>query len=78
MDADALGRAVVNGDEDGDLPVLGVKAAVISVPNMVSIVSGTIVPSWLRGPQGELARLLAERLSSRIRRRTRSLEVRRP
>ena len=46
MHADALGRAVVDGDEDGDLAVAGaVTAAVMSVPHMSSIVSGIVVPS---------------------------------
>ena len=46
MHADALGRAMVDGDEDGDLAVAGaVTAAVMSVPHMASIVSGIVVPS---------------------------------
>ena len=46
--------------------------------HIASWASGMIVPSWLRGPRGQPTRLAADRPLSRIRRRTRSLEVRRP
>ena len=76
---DALRRAVVDGNEHGDLPVLcAVKAAVMSVPHIASILSGMIVPSWVRGPRRRPTRVAADRAFSRIRRRTRSFEVRRP
>ena len=45
VDADAFRRAMVDGDEDGDLAVLDGDRAVMSVPHMVSMVSVTIVPS---------------------------------
>jgi hypothetical protein len=50
----------------------------MSVPHIVSMVSGMIVPSWLRGPRGRPGRFAAWRPFSRIRRRTRSFDVRRP
>ena len=50
----------------------------MSVPHMASTVSGMIVPSWLRGPRGRPDRVAAARPFSRISRRTRSFEVRRP
>ena len=59
-------------------PCSVVTAAVMSVPHIASILSGMIVPSWLRGPRGRPTRLVAKRPLSRIRRRTRSLEVRSP
>jgi hypothetical protein len=46
--------------------------------HIVSIVSGMIVPSWARGPRGRPGRFAAWRPFSRIRRRTRSFDVRRP
>ncbi len=59
-------------------PCSTVNAAVMSVPHILSMVSGMIVPSWLRGPRGEPVRVAADRPFSRMSRRTRSLEVRRP
>ena len=55
-----------------------VTVVVRSVPHIVSIVSGMIVPSWLRGPRGAPTRAGASRSCSRISRRTRRLEVRMP
>ena len=52
--------------------------AVRSVPHIVSIASGMMVPSWLRGPRGAPAREGASRPCSRISRSTRRLEVRVP
>src|SRR3954451_7600502 len=52
--------------------------AVRSVPHIVSIVSGMIVPSWLRGPRGVPVREGASRPCSRIGRSTRRREVRTP
>lgn len=46
--------------------------------HIASMASGMIVPPWLRGPRGPPTRVAADRPFSRIRRRTRSLEVRRP
>jgi hypothetical protein len=45
---------------------------------MASTASGMIVPSWLRGPRGRPVRVDAAKPFSRIRRRTRSFEVRKP
>ena len=71
-------------------PCSSVKAAVMSFAIVLepmaddgsspiaSTLSGTIVPSWARGPRGRPTWLAADRAFSRIRRRTRSLEVRRP
>jgi hypothetical protein len=42
---DACRRAMVDGDRDGDLPCATVKAAVMSVPHIVSMASGMIMPS---------------------------------
>jgi hypothetical protein len=55
-----------------------VTVVVRSVPHMVSIVSGMIVPSWLRGPRGAPVRDGARRSFSRISRSTRRREVRVP
>jgi hypothetical protein len=74
-DADVFRRAMVDGDEHRHWPCSTVNAEVMSVPHIVSMVSGVIVPSWLRGRPGRVA---AARPFSRIRRRTRSFEVRRP
>jgi hypothetical protein len=49
-----------------------------SVPHMVSIIPGMMVPSWLRGPRGAPVREGASRPCSRISRRTRRREVRTP
>jgi hypothetical protein len=63
--------------EHRDLAMIEVNAAVMSVPHIVSTVSGMMVPSWFRGPRGRPV-LPAERPFSRIRRRTRSFDVRSP
>ena len=55
-----------------------VQVVVRSVPQRVSTVPGTMVPSWARGPRGEPTRDGASRPCSRIRRSTRRLEVRSP
>ena len=55
-----------------------VTVVVRSVPHIVSIVSGMMVPSWVRGPRGEPAREGASRPCSRISRSTRRFEVRTP
>jgi hypothetical protein len=55
-----------------------VNVVVRSVPHMVSMVSGMMVPSWFRGPRGEPTRPGANRSFSRIRRSTRRNEVRVP
>src|SRR3954465_3858654 len=52
--------------------------AVRSVPHIVSMVAGMIVPSWLRGPRGAPVREGASRPCSRISRSTRRREVRTP
>ena len=49
-----------------------------SVPQRVSTVSVTMVPSWLRGPRGEPTREGASRSYAPISRSTRRLEVRTP
>jgi hypothetical protein len=59
-------------------PCSTVTVAVMSVPHIASIVSGMIVPSWFRGPRGWPMRVVAARPFSRIGRRTRSFDVRRP
>src|SRR5689334_25026189 len=78
VDADALDRAMVDGDEHrrpGPSPVMVV---VKSVPHIVSTVSGMMVPSWLRGPRCDPARDGASRSCSRMSRSTRRFEVRTP
>ncbi len=55
-----------------------VQVVVRSVPQRVSTVSGTMVPSWLRGPRGEPTREGASRPCAPINRSTRRLEVRTP
>jgi hypothetical protein len=59
-------------------PCCIVIVAVMSVPHIVSIVCGMIVPSWARGPRGVVRPIPTERAFSRISRRTRSFEVRTP
>jgi hypothetical protein len=49
-----------------------------SVPHIVSIAAGMMVPSWLRGPRGAPPREGASRSCARISRSTRRREVRTP
>ena len=51
VDADALGRAVIDGDEDSRRPLAG-HQPVRSVPHISSTFSVVIVPSCARGPRG--------------------------
>lgn len=55
-----------------------VQMVVRSVPQRVSTVAGTMVPSWLRRPRGEPTREGANRSCAPISRSTRCLEVRTP
>jgi hypothetical protein len=71
VDADALGRAVIDGDEDGGLAVFEGVGGRHVVPHMVSMVFGMLVPSWLRGPRARPGRNAAWRPFSRTRQRTR-------
>jgi hypothetical protein len=64
--------------ETATWPCSTVNPAVMSVPHIVSMLSEMIVPSWACGPRGRPGRFAAWSPFSRIRRRTRSLDVRRP
>ena len=77
VDADALGRAVVDGDEDRRL-TLAVMVDVRSLPHIWSTRSVRIVPSCAFGPRGQPTRPGACRPYLAVRRRTRRLEVRIP
>jgi hypothetical protein len=55
-----------------------VRVVVRSVPQRVSTVAGTMVPSWARGPRGEPTREGASGSCARISRSTRRFEVRTP
>ncbi len=55
-----------------------VQAVVRSVPRITSTASGTMVPSWARGPRGDPVREGASRSCSPVSRSTRRFEVRTP
>src|SRR5918998_6246447 len=79
MDADAVGRAVVDGDEHRRLTLAGDGRGQIGAPEGVhGTVSGMMVPAWARGPRGEPTREGARRPCSPISRSTRRFEVRTP
>jgi len=77
VDAQALGRGVIDGDEDRGLTLAG-QVEVRSVPHIRSTRSVRIVPSWALGPCGRPTRPGASKSCSRISRRTRRLDVRVP
>ena len=79
VQADALARAVVDGDEDVDLALAGGDGrGHVGAPHRRRARSVVIVPSWAFGPWAWPTRCGAWRSCSRISRRTRSLEVRMP
>jgi hypothetical protein len=55
VDADALGRAVVDGDEHRGLALAGPGGGQVGAPHRVHV-SGMMVPSCERGPRGEPVR----------------------
>jgi hypothetical protein len=77
VDADALGEQWSTVTNTAACPS-PVTVVVRSVPHMVSIVSGMIVPSWVRGPRGGPVREGASRPFSRISRNVRRFDVRTP
>ena len=77
VDADTLGRAVIHRDEDRGL-TSSAKVEVRSVPHISSTRSVRRVPSWVFGPCGRPTQPGAWRPCSRVKRRTRRLEVRMP
>jgi hypothetical protein len=48
VDADAFGGGVIDGDEDGGLPLAG-EVVVRSVPHIMSTASGPVQPRWHSG-----------------------------
>ena len=78
MDAHTLGRVMIEGHKHRDLPLTGDGRGQVGAPDIVSTVSGMMVPSWLRGPRGAPTREGASRLFARMSRRTRRLDVRTP
>jgi hypothetical protein len=60
-DADAFGRSMIAATKTATWPCSTASVTVMAVPHMVLIVSGMIVPSWLRGPRGRPGRIVAWR-----------------
>src|SRR5205814_8363508 len=52
MDADALGGAMVDGDERRLLALADGRRCQIGAPHRLTV-AGMMVPSWLRGPRGD-------------------------
>jgi hypothetical protein len=77
MDADAFGQAMIHRDAHGSRPLARECRCQIGA-HMVSMVSGMMVPSWVRGPRGEPTRPAANRSFARINRSTRRNDVRTP
>src|SRR4051795_4011958 len=78
VDAQALGRAVVDGDEHRGLALAGHHRGHVGAPHGVDPLGRDRAPSWAFGPCGLPARWWAGRPCSRVSRRTRRRLVRMP